>query len=137
MPYWVSKIHCQITVLVSAGIAHASISPSIVSSRIFDPSRFSSSAIAIPSTIVSATLTAQNTTVRRSTAQNSGSSKIVSEVVEPDPVGGGAELLLQPELLQRQRRPAGRSGSRASTRAQRPPAAAGRTAAVEHADGGE
>ena len=27
MPYWVSKIHCQITVLVSAGIDHASIRP--------------------------------------------------------------------------------------------------------------
>ena len=103
MPYWVSKIHCQITVAVSAGIAQASISPIIVSSRIFGPSRFSSSAISMPSTIVSATLTTQKTTVRRSTSQNSASVRIVAEVVETDPIGGGAELLLQPELLQRQR----------------------------------
>ena len=66
------------------------------------PSRFSSSAIAIPNTMVRATFTRQNTTVRRSTAQNSASSRIARKFVEPDPVGGCAELLLQAELLQRQ-----------------------------------
>ena len=74
MPYCVSKIHCQMTVAVSAGIDHASISPIIVSSRIFLPEPFrAADATAIPNTIVKATLTAQNTTVRRSTVQNSGS----------------------------------------------------------------
>ena len=103
MPYCVSKIHCQITVLVSAGIDHASISPSIVNNRIFLPSRSSRSATAIPSVIVNTTFTAQNTIVRRSTAQNSGSCKMSLKLSKADPVGRGAELLLEAELLQRQR----------------------------------
>ena len=69
-PYWVSKIHCQITVAVSAGIAQARISDVATSSRIFLPSAFSSSAISMPSTIVRATLTAQKIRVRHSTVQN-------------------------------------------------------------------
>jgi hypothetical protein len=77
MPYCVSKIHCQMTVLANAGIDQASIRPRLTSRRIFPPSRLRSRAMAMPSAIVSATLTAQKATVRRSTAQNSGSSKIV------------------------------------------------------------
>jgi hypothetical protein len=98
MPYCVSKIHCQITVLVSAGIDHASISPTIVSSRIFDPSRVSSSAIAIPMTIVSATFTAQNNSVLRSTAQNSASWRMVRKFWSPTQSAAAPNCCLRPNF---------------------------------------
>src|SRR3954447_18217164 len=68
-PYCVSKIHCQTTVEVSAGIDHARISDVETSRRIFFPSACSRSAISTPSTIVPTTLTAQKISVRHRTVQ--------------------------------------------------------------------
>ena len=97
MPYWVSKIHCQITVRSSAGIDHASISPIIVSSRHLRAELASAAGRrAIPSTIVSATLTAQNTTVRRSTAQNSASPRISRKLPSPTHSAGAPNCCFSP-----------------------------------------
>ena len=64
-----SKSHCHTTVVVSAGMAQASISPTLTSSRMPRPSARRSRAIRRPRPMVSPTFTMAKMIVRHRTSQ--------------------------------------------------------------------
>ena len=73
MPFWKFVIQIHTWTATTAGIAHASTSPVVRSTRTGPERRTSSCASRRPSTIVSATFAAVNTIVRTRVSQNTSS----------------------------------------------------------------